>query len=644
MVRPASPDTDFKVALRVTGKYRYAATQPHIRDERSGKTIRRYVYWGEVSEDLRFIPNSRFLAASESERKRLIFPSAWDLSAIDSVSREDPEIPVAADPYPVNDGSAFSGNVSVSPAEEQFSSRLYGGTWFLWQIAAKKHVIADLLEVFSDQRGMVADIMTLAMFLILTGYRLSMLAGWQRYARTPSGNSLTPSGIARLTQRITDEERMRFLSLRMAGEGSKESSKTVVACVLGERSAYACPGDVSRGGANDDMELPQFPKQNPPETVFFSSGFYEPIYYRTFGGNEKGGGNDARTDAGILRAMANELKALKCGDLKVIFVRNDASPENIAAMIPEKQSFLAGCKVTQEPVYSRVSRIKYDQQGMPLEMTYLQEYGIYAAQYEIPWTVMTAPEVSGAGKNVKLTVNLFLDIKERIRILTLINEEIKKEALIVRAKNGTPGSPEQVTALSLKLRHCSVKLTEDRLMVISMNEKAISKARAIAGFFAAVSYRVSGDALSQYRLFTLRSEQEKHAAAMREQLEGDFEYRWPEGGEADGKTGRLFIMFLALILRAEIQAVWERKLREKYSSPLDVLHEMIPIRFTEHADGSAQITDFTASQAEICQAFALSVPQDGVSRHQKTETDRAANRKPGRPRGSLNRKQVRGML
>ncbi len=49
-------------------------------------------------------------------------------------------------------------------------------------------------------------------------------------------------------------------------------------------------------------------------------------------------------------------------------------------------------------------------------MTYLQEYGIYAAQYETPLTVLTAPEVSGAGKNVKLTVNLFLDMKERILI------------------------------------------------------------------------------------------------------------------------------------------------------------------------------------------------------------------------------------
>ena len=97
---------------------------------------------------------------------------------------------------------------------------------------------------------------------------------------------------------------------------------------------------------------------------------------------------------------------------------------------------------------------------------------------------------------------------------------------------------------------------------------------------------------------------------------------------------RFFILFLLLILRRELQTFWEQKLRAKYPSPLDVLHEMFPVRFTEHADGSAHITGFTASQAEICQAFSLPVPEECRSRHQKAETGRAA----------AARKQVRGML
>ena len=74
MARPKKPNTDFKVALRVTGRYRYAATQPHVRDPKTGNIVRRYVYWGEVSETLKFLPNDRYILASDEERNRLIFP------------------------------------------------------------------------------------------------------------------------------------------------------------------------------------------------------------------------------------------------------------------------------------------------------------------------------------------------------------------------------------------------------------------------------------------------------------------------------------------------------------------------------------------------------------------------------------------
>ena len=103
----------------------------------------------------------------------------------------------------------------ANPAREQCNNRLYGGPWFLWQIAVKKHVVPDLLKVFSNQRGEVTDFMTLAMYLLLTRYPLSMTAVWQRYTKTPSQKSLTLASLTRVLQRITDDHRMRFLSLRI---------------------------------------------------------------------------------------------------------------------------------------------------------------------------------------------------------------------------------------------------------------------------------------------------------------------------------------------------------------------------------------------------------------------------------------------
>lgn len=79
--RPKDPDTDFRVKLHVHRSYRYAATQPYEPDpESNGKMRRRYVFWGSVTEDLRFIPNERFLSSSPEERSKLIFPKEWDMS------------------------------------------------------------------------------------------------------------------------------------------------------------------------------------------------------------------------------------------------------------------------------------------------------------------------------------------------------------------------------------------------------------------------------------------------------------------------------------------------------------------------------------------------------------------------------------
>ena len=136
-------------------------------------------------------------------------------------------------------------------------------------------------------------------------------------------------------------------------------------------------------------------------------------------------------------------------------------------------------------------------------------------------------------------------------MLTQINGEIKKEALIAGEKNGTPGIREQLKALAFKLRYSAVKLSRNRLMVVSLNEKLIAKTKDIAGFLR----------------------------------------RFPIGGP---------VMLISPALPLP---------RRKYVRPF------------------------------------LFVPEECRSRYQKAETGRAAAaRKPVRPKGSLNRKQVRGML
>ena len=619
--RPKNPDTDYKVIIHQPNGYRYAATQPHIRDPKTGITRRRYCYWGDVSEDLKFIPNDRFLLASPSERAKLIFPEGWDLSAIQNLRDTEDASPVPPNPCLVNDGSAFTGTVSLSPMADQYNNRFYGGTWFLWGIAVNKHVVEDLLKVFHDDLVAVNDILTLAMFPIITKKNYNQVERWQGYTKAPSTHPLSPAFITRFTQKITDDHRMQFLKLRI----NRQSPGAVVACDSTTRSAYGrCLADIRWGKNKDNEQL-----QNTLEVVVYSLDTHEPIYYRTFAGNE----NDSRT----LRTIITDLQKLGCTDLLVVFDRGYETDENITDMIRHDQSFLFCGKVGQKPVYSSIAKISYDTNGLPSNMTYYPKEHVYTAQFEESRTLLMDPEDPASQKIVILKVNLYLDMVERMKELTQIKEAIREEQSCIKAFI-TSGKKASVLNVALLQKVCPHHVLETDLeterLVYRLKEKQVTKAMNTAGFFSSVSYKIDGGAAEQMDLYALRDEQEKYFEEMKEQLGFSVQHNSSE----DGKTGRLFILFIGLILHSHIRRTWSQKLKKEYPSSVDVLHEMLPIRYAEYPDGSSHVTGFTDPQAVICKAFDLPVPEECLSATQKAVARRQkSGGKRGRPKGTVNK-------
>lgn len=618
--RHRNPDTNYKVALRVTGPYRYAATQPNIVDPVTGQAKRKFVYWGDVTEDMKFIPNSRYRLASEEERKKLIFPENWDMSEVQKRMNSEMKAPVSADPYIANDGSAFSGTVSTVPSEGQFNNRFYGGPWLLWEVAVKKNVVEDLLSVFENHQSVVNDIMTLAMFPILTKGNYSQVEKWQRYTMTPSNHPLSSKYITQLTQSIHDTHRMQFLKLRI----KRQTSGALVACDSTSRSAYGrCLADIRWGNNKDNAAL-----QNTLEVVVYSLDTHEPIYYRTFAGNE----NDSRT----LRTIVSDLAALGCKELTIIFDRGYETEENILNMIRGNQSFLVCSKVGQTPVIDEIRKIQFGSNGIPEEMEYNKEYGLYGKQAEIKKTLMMNPDDPSTETTVSLKVNLFLEIHERMQELIKISEAIKAEKKILSDLTGKPCNDEKLKALKKECPHYVLKADKEKRLTAVLNEKKVQKENAVAGFFSSISYKIDGGVFDHYEYYLLRDEQEKYFESMKDQLGFNMQRNWSEGG----KTGRLFILFIGLIIQSEIRSVWKNKLKDDYPSSIDVLHEMVPVRYVEYEDGSTHITGFTTPQVKICRAMDIPIPEDCLSVNQKAMIDRAkAGRKRGRPKGSLNKKK-----
>ena len=189
----------------------------------------------------------------------------------------------------------------------------------------------------------------------------------------------------------------------------------------------------------------------------------------------------------------------------------------------------------------------------------------------------------------------------------------------------------------LKYGSMNIYLSSEKKLIVTENEKVISKAKNTAGIFASISYKVDGDARRQFELYALRDEQEKYFEEMKDQLGFNMQNNWSE----DGKNGRLFILFIGLILRSHLRHIWSEKLRKNYPSSIDVLHEMLPIRYIEYPDGSSSVTGFTTPQVEISMAYSLPVPQSSLSSTQKAAMERKlAGRGRGRPKGSLNKKTI----
>jgi len=105
--------------------------------------------------------------------------------------------------------------------------------------------------------------------------------------------------------------------------------------------------------------------------------------------------------------------------------------------------------------------------------------------------------------------------------------------------------------------------------------------------------------------YNLRDEQEKYFQQMKSQMVSDRQRTWSE----EGKTGRLFILFVSLILASQVRHTWKSSLTELFSTSLEVLDEMKPIRYIEHSGRAKHITAFVGKQREICKAFGFDIPK-----------------------------------
>ena len=145
-----------------------------------------------------------------------------------------------------------------------------------------------------------------------------------------------------------------------------------------------------------------------------------------------------------------------------------------------------------------------------------------------------------------------------------------------------------------------------RLLSFSLDEKKVENVKKTSGFFGYITLGLDYTALQTLDAYSLRDEQEKYFCQMKTQMGFDRQRNWSE----EGKTGRLLILFVCLIISSYVRHVWKTTgLKKQFASTQDILDEMRSIRCIEHNGRAKFITPFVGAQKDICKAFGFDIPE-----------------------------------
>lgn len=588
MPRKADPNSQYRVSIHMNNGYRYASTQPFQINPETGKKVYRHIHWGTVDENNKFIPGRNYLVASLAERAKLIFPESWDLSEIKKLS-----------------GAREKGRPAI---ESQDENRLYGDIWLLDKIADVTGIRKDLLKTFGNNQETVNAVMTLAFFLFSGKGTYNQLAAWQRISKTPCSKELTSPYITRLTQSITESDRMTLLKLRASRLGAEE----LCAVDSTSRSAWGeCLPDIRYGKSKDKLPLPQT-----MEVVVYTLDGHMPVYYRTFPGNTP--------DSRSLETILQDLKNAGFKDIVLITDRGYESIKNLELYIDRKQKMVMGTKTGQTHVRKQIDafgEFGHHPEGMEIDPV----ERIYYKQFDLEY------QIEGKRDNVKqadkLKLNLYFDPVRRGHDLIDLDIAVKAQAEALEDIKMRQLPLDDDATIGRVYRFYTLEYDADTRILKSyaLDIKKVSKAKREAGFFANTTHGLDIDAVTAQHHYALRDEQEKYFAMMKGILGADRQ----RNSSVLGKEGRLFILFVAQIIGSHLAYIRRSKLRDQFHSIQDILNEMRPIRYIEHPGTRPFITPFIGKQIDICEAFGFEIPEGCSPEYAVRKTNKG---KPGRPR------------
>lgn len=512
------------------------------------------------------------------------------------------------------------GETSQGSVGEQIQNRFYGKTWLLWEIAEKSGVVEDLNLGINLNKVDINNIVTLAMFSLLFKGGFDLAGRWQEFHKTPSAECLNVVDILELTKKITESKRFAFFKERAL----RQTSQKFIACetnlqdLIG-KSSLDINWSQKEEGKTKDLRC----------VIVYTKDGFEPVYFNIF--------ELTRGNINIRAKVIEELHTVGYDDPKVSFVQGYETNENIDAMIRRKLPIHVYEDVNSDLVQDIVQHISFGPDQKPLNMEYKEQYQVYAEQFMWKRQVKLDP-ASDEEQSIKMRLNIYLDSFCRSSQINSINRNIEQgddeiSNYIVSKKKVTA---KDVKTLTKKYPYHEIWIDQrTKRLQFKLDKDKVQKVKSSAGFFASISYKDRSSIDEDLSYHVLRNKQEEFLNQNKDKLCFSMS---AETFEED-LEGKLFILFLSLFFNSVISSVWNQNLRDKYFSSDSILEEVSSVRIFETPAGTVKITNFNDNQAEIGEAFGLTVFRKTEANDDQDTVKEEVKKQParrGRPRKVVN--------
>jgi transposase len=449
------------------------------------------------------------------------------------------------------------------------SVRSCGNTTTLMEIAKQTGLLKILEACFPANWN---RILACAFYILCEGNVMMYVEDWFDETKVPFAERMNDVDCSKLFASITEEERIRFFIEWLRCRGEKE----YIAYDVSSISTYSRNIDIAEWGYNRDHD--SLPQMN--LGMYYGVTSHMPVYYDIYSGSIP--------DKTYLEFMMASAKGLGIQDVCFVMDCGFVTEDNFRCMHNAPYSFITAMPGQRLEALRLIDENKKD---IRKSINRLSEYEIYGVQRQV--------EMYGISLNAYIYFDpekQAYDEKELYARIDKLQAELEKMS---HAKRATK-KYKDFFAIDEK--------PKDNALVFELDTNKVDERLERAGFFVLLSSKSGLSSSDVLKIYRDRDVIEKSF----EQFKNRLDFRRMRTHWNKTTEGKIFVGFLALILRSYMLRVVKDNPQTKHLSFDKVLIELRKIKSVTLSDLREMLIPLTKLQKTILSTLSVAVEKLAV--------------------------------